>query len=104
MSAAKGVDYITRDFSTFIEESPADRLQDPQATVVGNLLSSFETTGTRNWHKNTVEWFLVFLLTEFAVTPHNMREGFTAASVLIGYQAVLRDLVISSHRLCWPEC
>ena len=93
MSAAKGIDYVTRDLSTFLDEPPEATSNNPSASALAHLRTQFENTGTQLWHKNNVEYFLIFLLTELAYTPHNGREGYNAISVLDGFQAVVRDLV-----------
>ena len=93
MSAAKGIDYVTRDLPIYLDDSPETTCNNPSASALAHLRTHFETTGTQMWHKSTVEYFLVFLLTELAVTPHNGREGYNAISVLDGFQAVVRNLV-----------
>ena len=64
MSAARGIDYITRDFSMYLNESPGTTCRNPHASALAHLRSHFETTGTQSWHKKSVEWFLIFLVTE----------------------------------------
>ena len=93
MSAAKGIDYVTRDLAMYLDNSPETICNNPSASALAHLRTHFEATGTQMWHKRTVEYFLVFMLTELALTPHNGREGYNAISVLDGFQAVVRSLV-----------
>lgn len=93
MSSAKGINYINRDFQHHLRESSDAILNDPNVSVVGNMMRYFQSTGTQTWHKESVEWFLVYLLTELTVTPHNEREGLNAISIVGALQAVVQDLV-----------
>ena len=100
MSSAAGIDYLNRDLPKYLEQ-PTDMVQDnPDASVVGNILHQFEATGTREWHKETVEWFLVYLVTELGGTPHNIRDGLNAVSILGALQAVVQDLVSARPKAC----
>ena len=93
MSAAAGVDYLNRDLQTYLEESRDSLFQEEEATVVAHALSAFEKTGTKNWSKATVEWFLIYIVTELGATPHNIRQGHNAISIMNAFQYVVQGLV-----------
>lgn len=63
------------------------------ASALGFLFKIFQKTGSRTWHRRTVEWLLVYIATEIAATPHNIRGGRNAVSVMSTYQAVVCNLV-----------
>ena len=93
MSAAGGVDYLNRDLHAHLEE-PRDMLfEEEDVTVVGHLRRAFESTGTKTWSKNTVEWFLIYLITELGGTPHTVRAGHSVVSVLNAFQSIVQSLV-----------
>ncbi|KAI9664249.1 MAG: hypothetical protein M1831_002428 [Alyxoria varia] len=92
MSSAKGVDYLSRDLPDHLDEPPDDCLEDPDASVVGNLLREFESTGARDWESHTPEYFLVYLLTEIGVTPHNIKDGYNAISIFTAMQAAVQNM------------
>lgn len=68
-------------------------MESEDISVLGFLSQRFADTGTRNWPEKTVEWFLVYLLTEFAVAPHNIRQGRNAMSLTFAYQQIVDNLV-----------
>ena len=96
MSAAKGVGFLDKDLVDYIH-TPADSLLTmPRASAIGYVLSEFLEKGTSTdgqWHRQTVEWFLVHLITEVGITPHNIRQGHSQLGVLDIYQEVIRELV-----------
>ncbi|KAI9774155.1 MAG: hypothetical protein M1840_005248 [Geoglossum simile] len=92
LSAAAGVDFLDVNFSKYID-NPIDCVFDNEdASALGLMLQLFEGSGTATWHRKTVEWFLVYLITELAVTPHNIRQGCNAVSILNAYQSVVQGL------------
>lgn len=95
MSAAAGVDYLDKDLKTYLKYSKQKRLESEEANVFGFLFTRFEKTGTRDWREPTVEWFLSYILTEFAVTPHTIRQGRNAIMITSAYQTVVEKLVCS---------
>ena len=87
-----GVNYLDKNFNRHLSE-PLDALFDnDDASAVGHVFQAFADQGTKTWHRKTVEWFLVYLLTEVGVTPHNMRQGFNAPSFESAYSSVIQDL------------
>jgi len=87
-----GVGYLGKDFRNWIDPSN-DLLMDPDASAIGFASSTFLTTGTQKWHRKTVEWFLVYLVTELLATPNNHRQGNSAPTLTNGYHQVAADLV-----------
>ena len=99
MSAAKGVDFLDKNLFDYIH-TPSDLLLTmPKVSAIGYVLREFLEKGTNTpgqWHRQTVEWFLVHLITEIGTTPHNIRQGHSQLGVLDIYQEVIRELVSSS--------
>jgi hypothetical protein len=96
MSAAKGVDFLDKDFHNYINAAADSLLTMPNASAVGCVFSEFREKGTSTpgqWHRQTVEWFLVHLITEIGTTPHTIRQGHNHIAVLDAYQDIIRDLV-----------
>lgn len=96
MSAASGVDLLHRDFREHIQQTLEARLKDPDASVIGSQMSALQERGASEWYQHTVEYFLVFLVTEIGITPHNHLSGHSAASLLSALQSISRDLVYLS--------
>ena len=95
MCANRGIEYLNSEFDTYLNVPSSDVHDDSDVSVVGNLMHYFEQVGTAHWHKETVEYFLVFLFTEFAATPHNIRDGRSSIGILNALQIVVQDLVCS---------
>jgi hypothetical protein len=93
MSAAAGVDFLDKDLHHYMSYSRQKREESEEATVLGFLFKRFAQTGTQDWNKRTVEWFLVYILTEFAVTPHTIRQGRNAVMLSSAYQIEVEKLV-----------
>lgn len=68
------------------------------ASVMGLLFKLFQKTGSSTWHRRTVDWLLVYIMTEVAVTPHNIRQGRSAISLMSSYQSVVQALVSLKNR------
>ena len=96
MSAATGVDLLHRDFKDHIRQTLEARLKDPDASAVGALMAALQERGASEWYQHTVEYFLVYLVTEIGITPHNHFSGHSAASLLAALQSISRDLVSST--------
>lgn len=87
-----GVNYLDKNFSRHLAE-PIDAMFDnDDASAIGHAFQAFADEGTSTWHRRTVEWFLVYLLTEVGVTPHNLRQGCNAPSFENAYSSVIQDL------------
>lgn len=84
---------MDKDFPEYLEDPTECILDNDDASAIGHAFEAFAETGTSTWHRKTVEWFLVYLITEVGVTPHNIRQGHNAISVVSAYQHVVQDLV-----------
>ena len=103
MSAANGVDQLHRDFHDHIQEPLGARLMNPDSSLVANLMRSLEERGTADWRELTVEWFLVYLITEIGVAPNNFTGGVAALPLTWAMQSTLKDLVGARGQLGWDE-
>jgi hypothetical protein len=100
MSPDLGVDYLDKDLGAYLDYPSDRRLESEEASVLGFMWKRFRKSGTHTWHKPTLEWFLVYLLTELAATPHTIRQGRNTVSLISAYQQVVQDLVGSGLRFC----
>ena len=92
LSPMAGINYLDKNFKRHMSE-PIDALFDnDDASAVGHAFQAFASQGTSTWHRRTVEWFLVYLITEVGVTPHNIRQGFNAPTFESAYSSVIQDL------------
>ena len=91
LSPMAGVNYLDKNFHKHLSE-PLDALFDSDGSAVGHVFQAFADQGTSTWHRKTVEWFLVYLITEVGVTPHNLRQGCNAPSFESAYSSVIQDL------------
>lgn len=88
-----GVNYVDKDFAEKLKEPPQCRILDESTSALARVWQVFEKTGTSTWPSETVEWFLVYLITEVSVTSHTISQGYNAPSLLKAYEAVALDLV-----------
>lgn len=93
MTAATGIDLLHRDFRHHIMQPMRSRMQDPEASVVGSQMRALEKHGADKWYQLTVEYFLIYLVTEIGNTPHNMLSGHSTSSLVSALKGVNRDLV-----------
>jgi len=92
LSPMAGVNYLDKNFKRHLSE-PIDAMFDnDDASAIGHAFQAFADQGSSTWHRRTVEWFLVYLLTEVSVTPHNHRQGCNAPSLECAYSSVVQDL------------
>jgi hypothetical protein len=103
MSPAAGVDYLNANLPYYLELSRNDLSQDNFACTTAEIFREFAETGTRTWAKASVEWFLVYLITEVGVTPHNIRQGYSVPSLTDAYDSIVHDLVSSTLVLISAE-
>jgi hypothetical protein len=80
-------------FHDCLKGSPESLISDPEASVIGHAFEAFADSGTSHWGHATAEWFIIYLLTEAAVTPHTIRHGNTTLSYLQGFVAIAKELV-----------
>jgi hypothetical protein len=99
MSPDLGVDYLDKDMGEYLEYPRDRRLESEEASVLGFMWKRFRKSGTHTWHKPTLEWFLVYLLTELAAAPHTIRQGRNTLSLISAYQQVVQDLVSRNSTL-----
>ena len=87
-----GVDYLGQPFRDWLEQ-PDQFMADSDVSVLAHTAENFVASGTSRWHYPTVEWLVVYILTEAAVVPHNIRQGRNSTSLLTAYQDLARELV-----------
>jgi len=97
MSPDLGVDYLDKDLGEYLKYPRDRRIESEEASVLGFMWKRFRISGTHTWHKPTVEWFLVYLLTELAATPHTIRQGRNSMSLISAYQQVVQDLKLRRY-------
>ncbi|ORY58220.1 uncharacterized protein BCR38DRAFT_353305 [Pseudomassariella vexata] len=97
-----GVDYLSRDFESCLKLPNDVILQQPEFSVIAHVMTAFENSGTSRWHRRTVEWLVVYLFTESAVTPHSMRGGMNAISPLNAYKE-LTYILQREQELPWKK-
>ena len=87
-----GVDYLGQPFQDWLNQ-PESFMADSDVSVLAHIAESFMHSGTSRWHYPTVEWLVVYILTEAAVVPHNIRQGRNSTSLLTAYQDLAREMV-----------
>lgn len=92
-SQIPGVDYLDRELKEHLKEPPDLLLTNDDASGVAHVAQAFIETGTDSWHRKSVEWLLVYIMTEMAVTPHNIRKGRQGLSIMGAYRVIAQDLV-----------
>ena len=93
MSAATGVEHLHRDFESHVRETMTDRLENPKSSVIGNRIASLQEHGAKDWYERTVEWFMVYLLSEVGCGPQNIYSGRSAVSLRSALHNTVQDLV-----------
>ncbi len=76
-----------------MKEPHGFRNNDESNSALARVWQVFEKAGTSTWPSETVEWFLVYLMTEVSATPHSISQGYNAPSLPQAYEAVALDLV-----------
>jgi hypothetical protein len=92
MAPAPGLDYLDVDLQEHLDRPRAAFFDNEHASVIGLMFELFAKSGTSTWHKKSVDWFMVYLLTEVAASPHNVRQGGNAPQLGKAYQKVVQDL------------
>ena len=92
LSPMAGVNYLDKNLSRHLSEPLDTVFYNDNASAVGHVFQAFAEHGSATWHRRTVEWFLVYLLTEVGCTPHNIRQGGNAPSLETAYSTVIQDL------------
>jgi hypothetical protein len=93
MSSERGVDFLNKDIPRNIKFLPEYMHDNHDASVTGLMYKLFKHTGSSTWHRRTVDWFLIYLLTEVVIVPHNIRQGRSELSFMSAYQTVVQKLV-----------
>ena len=88
-----GIDYLDKDMAKYLGNSTRCLYDNEQISAVAHLFHHFENTGTSTWHQKSVEWLLVYIISEIAGTPHNIRKGFNCPSVMDAYDSIVQELV-----------
>ena len=88
-----GVDYLDKDMSQHLLNSSRYLFENDDASAIAHIFEKFKDTGMQTWHRKTVEWLLVYIMTEIGGTPHNRRKGFNCPSIMDAYDAIVQDLV-----------
>ena len=99
LSAMRGVNYIDRNLQRHLDE-PRDAIFDNDvASAIAFVRQHFQDSGTQDWHRVTVEWLVIHLMTEIGITPHVDRQGCNAPSLEKAYQEVLQQFVSNAYSL-----
>jgi len=93
MSPAAGVDYLNLNLPYYLELSRSDLAEENFASATAQIFREFSETGTDIWYRKNTEWFLVYLITEVAATPHNIRQGYSVPSLMDAYDSIVHELV-----------
>lgn len=94
MSPAAGVDYLNLNLPHYLELSQNDVTEENFASAIAQVFLEFSETGTDTWFRKNTEWFLVYLMTEVAATPHTIRQGYSVPSLMNAYDSIVHELVI----------
>ena len=92
LSPMAGVNYLDKWFAKYLREPIDSRFDNDDASAVGHCFQAFANSGTSTWHRKSVEYFLVYLLSEVLATPHAMRQGCNAPTVYSAYSSVIQEL------------
>ncbi|KAI0466850.1 hypothetical protein F4859DRAFT_496136 [Xylaria cf. heliscus] len=91
-----GIEYLTKDFENLMENVGYDMLYHRDASVIAHTMHAFQHSGMKRWKRTCNEhaavWLIVYLFTEAAVTPHNIRGGRSAIEILDAYMDIMRSL------------
>lgn len=90
---AVGVDYLDKDMDQYLLNSSRCVYDNEHASAITQVFEQFKHTGTDLWHQKSVEWLLIYILTEIGATPHNRRKGYNCPTVMDAYETVIHDLV-----------
>jgi hypothetical protein len=93
LSPSRGVDYLDKHLPSLLNDSPNGHLHNPDASAIALIFQEFQHSGVDTWHRQTVEWLLVYIMTEISGTPHTMRQGFSVPSVTDAYESIVQELV-----------
>lgn len=89
----RGVNYLDRHFKRHLSEPGGAIFDNDVASAIAFVRRQFTESGTRTWHRPSVEWLLVHLVTEIGATPHSDRQGCNAPTIEGAYQEVIQQFV-----------
>ncbi|KAL8766626.1 MAG: hypothetical protein Q9209_006643 [Squamulea sp. 1 TL-2023] len=90
LSGMQGVNYLDRNFKRHLAEPRGAIFDNDVASAIAFVRQQFSETGTQTWHRSSVEWLLVHLMTEIGATPHFDRQGCNAPTLEGAYQEIRR--------------
>ncbi|KAI4282024.1 MAG: hypothetical protein L6R38_003244 [Xanthoria sp. 2 TBL-2021] len=91
LSGMRGVNYLDRHIKRHISESGDAIFDNDVASAIAFVRRQFTESGTQTWHRPSVEWLLVHLITEIGATPHIDRQGCNAPTIEGAYQEVIQQ-------------
>ena len=101
MSPQIGINYLDKNVSkTMKEPVTADSLRQDASVLEAlrqraRLCNPFDKKGILMPGAGGLEWFMVFLITEFEASPHNLRQGRNAPDIQKVYSTIVSNLVYS---------
>lgn len=93
MSRDAGVHFLDRHLNEYLAFSRQGREDFEDSSVFGFMFERFQNIGASLWPMKTVEYFLVYLLTEIVVTPHTLRQGHNSMTLVAAYERIVERLV-----------
>lgn len=99
MSPQIGINYLDKNVTKNMKEPVTVDSLGQDSSVLEALrqrarqCNPFDKAGMLRPGIESLEWFLVFLVTEFASTPHNLRQGRNAPDIQKAYSTIVSDLV-----------
>ncbi|KAG9236267.1 hypothetical protein BJ875DRAFT_372475 [Amylocarpus encephaloides] len=84
-SPSSGIDFLNTRFSERLLDTPEVLIRDPDVSAIAHIFDTLQD-GTNTWPSKSVEWLLVYIITEVSMTPHNIREGFSVPSIIESYE------------------
>ncbi|KAI4203436.1 MAG: hypothetical protein LQ346_001785 [Caloplaca aetnensis] len=97
LSPMAGVNFLDKRMGQHLCEPVNAIFDNENASAPGYIFSAFADQGTSTWHRRTVEWFLIYLVTEVGATPHAQRQGYNAPELDSAYQSIIQDLKRRRH-------
>lgn len=68
-------------------------LRNAPSSVLTSIYQRFSSGGTKRWPTKSVEWLLIYIITEFQSTPNTLFGRGTVPEIQDAYRPVVRDLV-----------
>ena len=93
LSPSRGVDYLDKNLPSLLNDSTNGVLYNPDASAIPLIFQEFSKSGIDTWHRKTIEWLLVYMVTEISCTPHTLRQGYSVPSLLDAYEGIVHELV-----------